>query len=168
MKINGQIIDGGFNSLKKEPHTHGGHAVPRIWVMVADRKVAHIYRKTADGLEKIADAKADGQKTSAMVDLIGENHSHIAKDSSDHHDPREQEHHEDMNFIHGLAGLLDQAVREDAMDRVLIVAAPRTLGNIRAALSRPVHARVMAEVSKELTKLNPKDLMEELTKIIWF
>jgi protein required for attachment to host cells len=167
MKISGQIIDGGFDGLKKEPHIHAGHAVPRIWVIVADRKRAHIYRKTAESLEKIADANADGK------DMVIMGHSEIKghflpSHGASHHDQRDDEYQDDMNFVHGLAGWLDQAVREDAFDRIVVVAAPRTLGNIRAALTHPVHARVMAEISKELTKLDPKKLREELAKIIWF
>jgi hypothetical protein len=144
MKLKGKIVEDGFQAFADESHIHAGHKILRIWVLVADRKNAHVYRKTCDGLERIAEAKADGGN------------------------PGIGSFHDDMNFIHGVAGWLDQAVRENAFDRMVLVAAPRTLGDLRGVLSKPVHIRVMAEVSKELTGLGHKALQKELTEIVWF
>lgn len=144
MKLKGKIVENGFQVFANESRIDTGCQIARIWVLVVDRENARIYRKTCDGLEKIAEAKADGKK------------------------PGRGSFHDDMNFIHGVAGLLDQAVREDAFDRMILVAAPRILGDLRNVLSKSVHIRVMAEVSKELTGLGNKALQDELTEIVWF
>ena len=49
-----------------------------------------------------------------------------------------------------------------------LVAAPKTLGDLRKVMKQQVHARVIAEINKDLTKLDIRALQEELKKIIWF
>jgi protein required for attachment to host cells len=170
MKVKGKIVDSGFRAFNNEPFTHAGHHIPRIWVVIADRKKAHIYRKTTDGLERIAEAKADGKESFVVGAEKTHGHVHTASGNVRYcSDPRDREHrHDDMTFIYGIAAWLDEAVRENAFDRIVLVAAPRTLGDLRTVLSKPVHARVMAEVSKELTKMPQNKLQEELAEIVWF
>ncbi len=169
MKFKGKIADDGFHAFDSELTTHAGHHIPRIWVVIADRKKAHIYRKTTQKLEKIGEAKADGKASFISGAAKSGGYSHTSGGNIHYSDPRDQEHHhDDVHFIHGMAGWLDQAVQENAFDRLVLVAAPRTLGDLRAVLSKPVHARVMAEVSKELIKMPQKKLEEELAEIVWF
>ena len=71
-------------------------------------------------------------------------------------------------FAHQISDWLDKAVWEDAFDRLVLVAAPQILGELRHIMKHPVHARVIAEINKDLTKMNERDLREELLKILWF
>jgi protein required for attachment to host cells len=48
------------------------------------------------------------------------------------------------------------------------VAAPRTLGDLREALSKNVFSRVTAEVAKELTEMPETKIKQQLNKIVWF
>src|ERR1700744_6561551 len=57
MKVSGKLAEKGLHAFDGEPHMHAGIKVPRLWIVVADREKAHIYRKTAEGIERIADAK---------------------------------------------------------------------------------------------------------------
>lgn len=162
MKLSGKLAEIGLHAFDREPRHHAGIEVPRLWIVVADREKAHIYRKTADGIERIADAK------------IGEGHSHHevvgSRGASHHgHDVRsEKRHHGDGAFIKKLAGWLEQASREKVFDRLVIVASPHTLGDIRASLDPNVQGRVAAEVSKDLIKMPDKEIEAHLTKIFWF
>jgi protein required for attachment to host cells len=67
-----------------------------------------------------------------------------------------------------LATWLDAAEKEDAFDRLVLVAAPKTLGEIRPLLSEGVQARVMAQLNKDLASQPDHKIQEQLTKIVWF
>ena len=64
---------------------------------------------------------------------------------------------EKERFAQALAADLDRRLAAGEYGRVIIAAAPETLGAIRAALSEKVRAVVLGEVAKDLTKLpNPQ------------
>jgi protein required for attachment to host cells len=64
---------------------------------------------------------------------------------------------EKERFAQGLAGGLDKRLADGEYDRLVIAAAPETLGVIRQALSDRVRAVVLGEVAKDLTKIpNPQ------------
>ena len=168
MKLTGALAEKGFHDLAKEKHTNAGHEVPRLWIVVADRAKAHIYRKTSEGLELLGEFKtASGKAHLGKTDNYKV--SRVGGGGAGHgHDPRQaKRHHGDKAFIHTLALWLEQAEREKAFDRLALVAAPHTLGDIRSALSKAVHARVTAEVDKDLTKLSENELRDHLKGVAW-
>ena len=64
---------------------------------------------------------------------------------------------EKERFAQSLAADLDRRLANGEYDRLVIAAAPETLGVIRSALSEKVKALIFAEVAKDLTKLpNPQ------------
>ncbi len=64
---------------------------------------------------------------------------------------------EKERFAQSLAEGLDKRLANREYDRLVIAAAPETLGIIRAALSDKVRAVILAEVAKDLTKIpNPQ------------
>ena len=64
---------------------------------------------------------------------------------------------EKERFAQSLAEGLDRRLANREYDRLVIAAAPETLGVIRAALSDKVRAVILAEVAKDLTKIpNPQ------------
>lgn len=160
MKLSGTLAEKGLHAFDGEPHKHEGHEVPRIWIVVADRMQAHIFRKTSKGIERIADAKPGHSLATHEHKGGGSFHGYDQKSGKNHHD--------DAGFIQKLAAWLDTAERERIFDRLVIVAAPRTLGDIRAALSKNVFTRVTAEVDKELTEMPEAKIKEHLNDIIWF
>lgn len=74
--------------------------------------------------------------------------------------------HREAEFCRSLAERLDKAQREGAFDRLVIVAAPIALGNIRKALAPAVKASVIAELDKDLTNIPTGQLAKHLDGII--
>ncbi len=169
MKLTGTLAEKGFHAFDAEPHTHAGHEIPRLWIVVADRMKARIYRKTHDKLELIGDAVA-----SSGASHLGKAENYkvaraIGSGGGHGQDPRqENKHHEDMAFIHTLTSWLEDAEREKAFDRLALVAAPHTLGEIRSVLSKSLQARVTTEINKDLTKLPENELRDHLKDVVWF
>lgn len=160
MKLSGTLAEKGFHAFDAEPKTHQGHQLSRIWIVVADGVQAHIYRKTPKGFETIAEAKKGHSR--AHHETGGEKAFHG-------YDARSRLHNKgEAGFIEHLAGWLDQAEREQAFDRLILVAAPRTLGDMRDALSKNVFSRIVAEVSKELTEMPEAKVKKHLNEIVWF
>ena len=64
---------------------------------------------------------------------------------------------EKERFAQALADSLDKRLANREYERLVIAAAPETLGIIRSALSDKVRAVILAEVAKDLTKIpNPQ------------
>jgi protein required for attachment to host cells len=158
MKLSGTLAEKGLHAFDSEPRHHAGHEIPRIWIVVVDRIQAHVFRKTPNGMERIADAK----RGTAVHENQGSAGFHGYDVRSEKH------HHDDSVFLPKLATWLDVAEREKAYDRLVLVAAPRTLGDLRKMMSKNVHARIAAEVDKELTEMSENELRKHLDDIVWF
>lgn len=162
MKVSGKLAEKGLHAFDREPRTRAGIEIPRIWIVLADREKARIYRKTLKGIELIADAKSGHAKSKHTNTGSGGTVPHGYDVRS------EKKHHNDSAFIQKLAAWLDLASKENVFDRLVLVASPHTLGDIRISLSKNIYGRIMAEVDKDLIKLPEKEIESLLSKIVWF
>ncbi len=69
-------------------------------------------------------------------------------------------------FAHKLAAHLDNARAKNAYGRLVLVAEPRFLGMLRAALTAPTAALVSARVEKDLGHVSDHDLPAHLGNAI--
>jgi len=162
MKLSGKLAEKGLHAFDAEPHVHAGIPIPRLWIVVADREKAHVYRKTPKKIEQIAHAQGGHAKSRPDEEGAGG----VVFHGYDTHS--EKKNHEDSAFIQKFAEWLDVATKEGVFDRLVLVAPPHTLGDIRACLSKPVQDRIVTEVNKDLVKLSDKEIEEHLEKIAWF
>ncbi|MBC7163481.1 MAG: host attachment protein [Roseovarius sp.] len=68
---------------------------------------------------------------------------------------------EEARFAAQAAEILYRLAHRGAFDRLVLVAPPRTLGELRAHLHKEVAARVVAEIGKDLTN-HPGDQLEKV------
>jgi protein required for attachment to host cells len=78
-------------------------------------------------------------------------------------DPREVEKH---RFADRLAAMLVEELNQGKFDRLVLVVPPRALGQLRDELSKPLRAKVSAELAKDLTHLPARELQEHLSTVI--
>ena len=154
MQVSGKLAEKGLHAFEKEPRTHADTEIMRLWIVVTDREKAHIYRKTATGIERIAGIKA-GHAQSKRGDTGSSGDAR-----------REKRHHNDNAFIQKLTAWLDLASKENVFDQLILVASPHTLGELRASLSKRIRDRVTAEVDKDLVKLSEREIEYHLSKIV--
>lgn len=76
--------------------------------------------------------------------------------------PTDPHEHEETAFLRQLASRLGEMGQENLYDRLVIVAAPRALGDLRAQLPRAAREKVTAELDKDLTRLAPAELAKHL------
>ncbi|MGH6947609.1 MAG: host attachment protein [Kiloniellales bacterium] len=73
---------------------------------------------------------------------------------------------EEARFAKEVAGLLNQAAKSDSYDRLILVAPPKTLGDLRQALDSHSSKLIYRELGKDLTKIPDSQLPEHLDKVI--
>jgi protein required for attachment to host cells len=65
-------------------------------------------------------------------------------------------------FARDLSVHLEKAANEHRFDRLILVAAPKALGDLRRLLPKSVHDKIVAEIDKDLTNVPTRDLGKHL------
>ncbi|MCH6578523.1 MAG: host attachment protein [Alphaproteobacteria bacterium] len=82
-------------------------------------------------------------------------------------EPRTDWHRfEKERFARAMAKVLDKASGANAFDRLVLVAPPQTLGELRIALKKRTRARITAELAKDLTNVPIHDLPGHLDGVV--
>jgi protein required for attachment to host cells len=83
------------------------------------------------------------------------------------YEPSQDPHRElKRDFAAELAAMLDQRLLQKDYDRVILVAPPKMLGDLRAELTEAVRAVLYAELDKDLTKTPVKELPGHLGAVL--
>jgi len=72
---------------------------------------------------------------------------------------------EKAQFAARMAAYLNKGAKDGAFDRLVLVAPPQALGDLRAKLDKCARTRVSAELNKDLTNLAEHELPAYLEKI---
>ena len=72
------------------------------------------------------------------------------------------EQHEAENFARRVAGYLSKAHAEGRFERLCLVATPQFLGELRGVLDKNLQRVVRAEIDKDYTHADPRELRERL------
>ncbi len=143
----------------------------KTWIVVADGARARFFvsEGPGTGLEPalpqalVADnrpsADIASDRPGRTFDSVGAGR-HAVQPSSDPH------RHSQITFASEIAKTLDQRLKNRAFDQLVIIAAPRMLGDLRAALGENIRKLVFAEIDKDLTKLPVHELAGRVGKII--
>jgi protein required for attachment to host cells len=70
--------------------------------------------------------------------------------------------HAEYEFARDLSEHLETAANRHRFDRLVLVAAPKILGDLRELLPKTVHGKIVAEINKDLTKIPTRDLGKHL------
>jgi protein required for attachment to host cells len=143
----------------------------KTWILIADGARARVLENDGPGKGLIAVDRlvlhGDHSATHDIVDdREGRTHgSHGPGRSAT--DARTDPHRElKRTFAHHLADVLAHELDDDAYERLVIVAAPVTLGDLRKALSQRVAAKVTGEIPKDLTKTPNGEIAHFLESVL--
>lgn len=82
-------------------------------------------------------------------------------------EPRtDPQRHAEHSFARDLAHHLQDAANGGRFDALVLVAAPKTLGDLRELLPATVKKKITAEVDKDLTNLPERDLPKHLESVL--
>jgi protein required for attachment to host cells len=141
----------------------------RTWVVTADGSRARIYESLGPGTElrEVLHEDESALRTKEIVsdkggrrrDTTGSGRHAVSASS----DP--QRHHE-REFARRICGFLDRQANEGAFDRLVLTAAPATLGDMRALLHKATREFIHFEVDKDFTSLAPRDIVDRLADTV--
>jgi protein required for attachment to host cells len=140
------------------------------YVLVANRANASIFRTRGPHVApelvqrfehpegRLKSGEIDSDRAGRSFDRMGGGSHAMSVEES----PVERVAHE---FALQLAHHLEHARENREFDQLGIIAAPRMLGHLRAALSKPVRALVFGELAKDLDQPEAGDLLPYLEQL---
>lgn len=144
----------------------------KTWFLIADGARARLLRNDGPGTRLVPatdeeyvapavhghsrDLKSD--KPGRAFDTAG-GRPHAIEPHHDAHD------YEKRQFARRIAQVLDEHAGRKAIERLVIAAPPKTLGDLRAALSPHVAALVVAELPKDLTHVPADKLIDHMADV---
>ncbi len=142
-----------------------------VWVVVADGARARIYAanqagrnlRPALGYELVGDRR---HGRDIVTDRPGRTKDRAAQGRHAMEPPTDPHEQQEIALARELAHLLDEARRKREFDELAIIAEPRMLGRIRTFLPQETRKAVRAEVPKDLSRLELRELEERVPQLI--
>ena len=128
-----------------------------VWVVVADEREARFYLKAGRELKLLSDLFP--AETGAVVDA-GRTGRH-AYDLTEG-----QRRHEQLGFVGEIVKLLERAEQQGDFGSFILVAPPKTLGEIRKNLTPALQKILSASIAKDLMKYDQRRLSEALPDLL--
>ena len=131
----------------------------RIWLVVADYKIARIFSLEGNSLTRIHEIRPDkGERFSIFLFRAS---THVRRRG-------------DIHFIDKSASLLIAKIvsclsieaHNDEYDRLIIVASPGMLESLRRNMPRSLLTRIKADAARDMTSIDDERLYSELQKIV--
>lgn len=125
-------------------------------IAVADGEKLNLYRNSG--------TETDPQLTAMDAPTpSGDNHSGGARHSSSAANPDASQSEED-SFAAATAAMLNTQALENKFDALIVIAAPRTLGELRKHWHKALEAKLVGELAKDLTGHSIADITAAITK----
>ena len=124
-------------------------------VAVADGEILNLYRNDGEEFAPKLTAMSDVAISTENKGSGGRHHSSSAN-------PSDSQQDED-SFAAGTAAMLNKRVLDGEVDALIIVAAPRTLGELRKHYHKALSAVLIGEISKDLTGHSVADVEKTIT-----
>lgn len=143
----------------------------RTWILVADGGGARILEALGKGhgLHEVAGSEArtenppsheQGRDRPGRVhELVG----HVRHGVEPRRDPHKAL---ETLFADQLATMLAKYAASNAFDRLVIVAPPTMLGDLRKAMHPEVRAKIVAEIDKDLTKVPNVEVSTHIADVV--
>jgi protein required for attachment to host cells len=141
------------------------------WVVVADGSRARLFfnQGPGKGLHPLPDGnisvehpptrEINADRAGRTFDSAGEGR-HAKEPSTDPH------RNSKRVFAQKVANRLEQGHRQNAFDRLVLVAPPQALGDLRASLDKGVRTKVSGELNKDLTHLKDHELLAPIGSVL--
>lgn len=149
----------------------------RTWVLLADGARARIIESEGRGSELKAVYEEEDVRARLPAREIDADRPGRAFDSGGRGDAAAQGRHafetevdpqrkEKADFMRGVAEILEEGARKRSYERLVIIAAPKALGDLRSFLSKNVSNLVSDEIPKDLVDVPLHALPERLGDLI--
>lgn len=126
------------------------------WILVADGARARLLRNDGPGrgITVAGDREFIGTRLKSRelgTDRPGRAFDRAGEGRHAMEPPTDPHRHAEQEFARSMARMLEDGANRESYDRLVLVAPPRALGDLRGALSGTVRDRVIAELNRDLT-----------------
>ena len=141
------------------------------WVVVADGARAKVYLNDGPGkgLSEVPGAELAGAHAATRdinADRPGRTFDSTGAGRHAKEPPSDPHREAKRKFARQVADLLQDGLNRAVYDRVVLVAPPQALGDLRRQLCKGVKAKVSGELGKDLTHLPGHELPEHLATLL--
>lgn len=143
----------------------------KTWILVADGARARIYLNDGPGhgIKEISQhASQQAMKPSRDIDADRPGRTFNSAGEGRHamEPPTDAKRHAKQEFAAELADTLKAALNAHKFDRLVVVAAPMTLGDLRKQFDKTVLNKVHGEIPKDLTSCDKDEITEQLGSVL--
>lgn len=141
------------------------------WILVADGARARVLENTGPGkgLSEVDGLEFANEHLAArdiMADKPGRTFASAGTGRSSKEPPTDPVAHREMEFVKTVAETLEKKRQKGAFDRLILVAAPRALGDLRQHLPNGLKDAVYAELAKDLTRVPNTEMPKHLEGVL--
>lgn len=141
------------------------------WILVANGTHAFIARNQGlgSGIEKDLEAEFHGQNVperEIMSDAPGRSFDSAGQGRHAMERPSDPQRNNQQALAREIAAHIDTGAERNKFDRLVLVAAPQMLGELRKCLSSGAKAKIAGELPKNLTQVPIHKLPDHLGEII--
>ena len=128
----------------------------KTWIVLADGARARVllHEGPNKGLSEVTSAESETARLAGR-DLVSAGHGRVFDSAGQGRhamEPRtDAKAVEEEKFLRDVVRMLERGAEDGEYDRLVLCAAPRALGELRALLPKTVQARLSAELAKDLT-----------------
>ena len=141
------------------------------WILVADGSRARILKNDGPGKGLQPAVGEEFHHALPKTSELGSDRPGRSQESASSarhavENPVDWHRFEKEKFAREMARVLDQANNAGAYDRLILVAPPKTLGDLRGALGSGARKKVTGELDKDLTQITLGELPEHLSALL--
>ena len=140
----------------------------RIWIIVTDGEKCRFLesdKRNEDPHVGLPDLETSNPPTREQgTDKPGRTFESVGNRRSAYEPPVDWHQQGKRDFAREVAGVLKEKTQEGAFDRLIIVAPPEMLGNLRPVLSEETKEKIVGEVNKDYTRFTPREIKEQLSE----
>ncbi len=144
---------------------------PTTWILVADGARARLFVNAGvgAGLRPALDQEFIGTNLPSREiasDRKGRTFDRAGEGRHAMEPPTDPHRHEKQAFAQTIAEFLEDARKREAFDRLVVVAPPEALGDLRSAFGDELRQMVSGELAKDLTKTPIQELPEFIGEVL--
>lgn len=143
------------------------------WILAADGNQARLLK----GVNLLKDGQQNPEQEvfrwepkkaqDIMADKPGRGHASVGQGRSAMEYSSDPVREEQLKFTAEIAGRIDDYAAEGAFGRLVVCAAPQTLGDLRAKLSEKSRALTTAEIDRNFSNLPTQKLISSVRSIMF-
>jgi protein required for attachment to host cells len=160
------LVRGGQNECGTNPETAKENLMGNTWVVVADGTRARLFNRHKNRKLEEFDVLLSPVNRLHEGDLVSDRDGRAADSTGNGGhamgNKNSAKNREMANFARRLASRLEQGRNTGELARLVLVAPPRFLGQLRASLSTSASSLVALSIDKELTTLSAAKLEHHL------